>query len=108
MYHQVVTQKSVLKIENQVRNYNYYSYFTLFKVLEKKIKKNKEKLLASEKENSELNIQLKYKDDKINHLNKGKINPPGNVIRIIRGGTSKQILNNYLIIFNFSKTTSSF
>jgi hypothetical protein len=63
-------------------------------VLEKKIKKNKEKLTLSEKENSELNIQLKYKNDKINQMSRGKINPPGNVIRIIRGGTcNKTILN---------------
>ena len=97
MYHQVVTQKSVLKIENQVIIFYLISFNFIFKVLEKKIKKNKEKLTASEKENSELNAQLKYKDDKLNQINKGRLNPPGNVIRIIRGGTC---INIYFY-FNF-------
>lgn len=44
MYHQVVTQKSVLKIENQV--------------LEKKIKKRNEKITIVEKENNDLREQV--------------------------------------------------
>ena len=44
MYHQVVTQKSVLKIENQV--------------LEKKIKKRNEKMSILEKENFDLKEQV--------------------------------------------------
>jgi predicted RND superfamily exporter protein len=44
MYHQVVTQKSVLKIENQV--------------LEKKIKKRSEKIIYIEKENLDLREQV--------------------------------------------------
>ena len=45
MYHQVVTQKSVLKIENQV--------------LEKKIKKRSEKIITLEKENLDLKDQVR-------------------------------------------------
>ena len=44
MYHEVVTTKSVLKIENQV--------------LEKKIKKRNEKLIIFEKENNDLKEQV--------------------------------------------------
>lgn len=46
MYHQVVTQKSVLKIENQV--------------YEKKIKKRNEKISSLEKESQDLKEQVKF------------------------------------------------
>jgi hypothetical protein len=52
MYHQVVTQKSVLKIENQVKIFN-------SKVLEKKIKKRSERIIILEKENLDLREQVK-------------------------------------------------
>jgi hypothetical protein len=46
MYHQVVTQKSVLKIENQV--------------YEKKIKKRNEKISSLEKDSTDLREQVNY------------------------------------------------
>jgi hypothetical protein len=82
MYHQVVTQKSVLKIENQV--------------LEKKIKKRNEKISTYDKENFDLKEQLKMRDDKLNYYQKSyikSVTTPNNVVRVIKGGTMKQTEN---------------
>jgi len=82
MYHQVVTQKSVLKIENQV--------------LEKKIKKRNEKISTYDKENFDLKEQLKMRDDKLNYYQKSyikNVSTPNNVVRVIKGGTMKQTEN---------------
>jgi kinesin family protein 5 len=78
MYHQVVTQKSVLKIENQV--------------LEKKIKKRSERVTIIEKENQDLREQLKMRDDKLSFLQKShsKVGSgPNNVVKVIKGGHCK-------------------
>jgi len=75
MYHQIVTQKSVLKIENQI--------------FEKKLKKRNDKINSLMKENYNLLEQLKVKDDKINGYQKNKDNPAPRLIKVIRGSGNK-------------------
>ena len=75
MYHQIVTQKSVLKIENQI--------------FEKKLKKRNDKINSLMKENYNLLEQLKLKDDKINGYQKNKDNPTPRLIKVIRGSGNK-------------------
>jgi hypothetical protein len=75
MYHQIVTQKSVLKIENQI--------------FEKKLKKRNDKINSLMKENYNLLEQLKLKDDKINGIQKIKDAPAPRLIKVIRGSGSK-------------------
>ena len=75
MYHQIVTQKSVLKIENQI--------------FEKKLKKRNDKINSLMKENYNLLEQLKLKDDKINGVQKIKDAPAPRLIKVIRGSGSK-------------------
>jgi len=75
MYHQIVTQKSVLKIENQI--------------FEKKLKKRNDKINSLMKENYNLLEQLKLKDDKISGYQKNKDNPAPRLIKVIRGSGNK-------------------
>ena len=75
MYHQIVTQKSVLKIENQI--------------FEKKLKKRNEKINSLMKENYNLLEQLKLKDDKISGFQKNKDAPAPRLIKVIRGSGNK-------------------
>ena len=75
MYHQIVTQKSVLKIENQI--------------FEKKLKKRNDKINSLMKENYNLLEQLKLRDDKINGYQKNKDNPAPRLIKVIRGSGNK-------------------
>jgi hypothetical protein len=75
MYHQIVTQKSVLKIENQI--------------FEKKLKKRNDKINSLMKENYNLLEQLKLKDDKINGYQKNKDTPAPRLIKVIRGSGNK-------------------
>ena len=75
MYHQIVTQKSVLKIENQI--------------FEKKLKKRNDKINSLMKENYNLLEQLKLKDDKINGFQKIKDAPAPRLIKVIRGSGNK-------------------
>ena len=75
MYHQIVTQKSVLKIENQI--------------FEKKLKKRNDKINSLTKENYNLLEQLKLKDDKINGFQKNKDAPAPRLIKVIRGSGNK-------------------
>ena len=75
MYHQIVTQKSVLKIENQI--------------FEKKLKKRNDKINSLTKENYNLLEQLKLKDDKINGFQKNKDIPAPRLIKVIRGSGNK-------------------
>ena len=79
MYHQIVTQKSVLKIENQI--------------FEKKLKKRNEKINTLMKENYNLLEQLKVKDEKIQGFQKSKNNdgPAPRLIKVIRGSNNKKI-----------------
>ena len=80
MYHQIVTQKSVLKIENQI--------------FEKKLKKRNDKINSLIKENYNLLEQLKLKDDKINGFQKNKDTPAPRLIKVIRGSGNKNKGNN--------------
>ena len=75
MYHQIVTQKSVLKIENQI--------------FEKKLKKRNDKINSLMKENYNLLEQLKLKDDKISGFQKNKDAPAPRLIKVIRGSGNK-------------------
>ena len=75
MYHQIVTQKSVLKIENQI--------------FEKKLKKRNDKINSLMKENYNLLEQLKLKDDKISGYQKNKDTPAPRLIKVIRGSGNK-------------------
>ena len=75
MYHQIVTQKSVLKIENQI--------------FEKKLKKRNDKINSLIKENYNLLEKLKLKDDKINGFQKVKDSPAPRLIKVIRGNGNK-------------------
>ena len=74
-YHQIVTQKSVLKIENQI--------------FEKKLKKRNDKINSLMKENYNLLEQLKLRDDKINGFQKNKDTPAPRLIKVIRGSGNK-------------------
>lgn len=76
MYHQIVTQKSVLKIENQI--------------YEKKLKKRNDKINNLIKENNNLIEQLKTKEK----LKKNKENPTPRLIKVIRGNGNKSNKNN--------------
>ena len=80
MYHQIVTQKSVLKIENQI--------------YEKKLKKRNEKINLLIKENNNLLEQLKLKEG----LQKNKDSPVPRLIKVIRGNGNKSNKNNNNII----------
>ena len=71
MYHQMVTQKSVLKIENQI--------------YEKKLKKRNEKINSLIKENKDLLEQLKAKEG----IKKNKDSPAPRLIKVIRGNGNK-------------------
>ena len=71
MYHQIVTQKSVLKIENQI--------------YEKKLKKRNEKINILIKENNDLMEQLKAKEG----VKKNKDLPAPRLIKVIRGNGNK-------------------
>lgn len=71
MYHQIVTQKSVLKIENQI--------------YEKKLKKRNEKINILIKENNDLMEQLKAKEG----IKKNKDLPAPRLIKVIRGNGNK-------------------
>ena len=75
MYHQIVTQKSVLKIENQI--------------YEKKLKKRNEKINILIKENNDLMEQLKAKEG----VKKNKDLPAPRLIKVIRGNGNKQNKN---------------
>ena len=76
MYHQIVTQKSVLKIENQI--------------YEKKLKKRNEKINMLIKENNNLMEQLKSRDG----IQKNKDSPIPRLIKVIRGSGNKSNKNN--------------
>ena len=76
MYHQIVTQKSVLKIENQI--------------YEKKLKKRNDKINSLIKENNVLIEQLKAKEK----MKKNKENPTPRLIKVIRGNGNKSNKNN--------------
>ncbi len=76
MYHQIVTQKSVLKIENQI--------------YEKKLKKRNEKINLLIKENNNLMEQLKSRDG----IQKNKDSPVPRLIKVIRGSGNKSNKNN--------------
>ena len=76
MYHQIVTQKSVLKIENQI--------------YEKKLKKRNEKINNLMKENNDLLEKLKNKEK----IKKNKDNPTPRLIKVIRGNGNKINKNN--------------
>ena len=76
MYHQIVTQKSVLKIENQI--------------YEKKLKKKNEKINWLIKENNNLLEQLKSKEG----IQKNKDSPAPRLIKVIRGNGNKSNKNN--------------
>ena len=76
MYHQIVTQKSVLKIENQI--------------YEKKLKKRNEKINLLIKENNNLMKQLKSRDG----VQKNKYTPVPRLIKVIRGNGNKSNKNN--------------
>ena len=76
MYHQIVTQKSVLKIENQI--------------YEKKLKKRNDKINSLIKENNYLLEQLKNKEK----IKKNKDNPTPRLIKVIRGNGNKSNKNN--------------
>ena len=76
MYHQIVTQKSVLKIENQI--------------YEKKLKKRNDKINSLIKENNDLIEQLKTKEK----IKKNKENPTPRLIKVIRGNGNKSNKNN--------------
>ena len=76
MYHQIVTQKSVLKIENQI--------------YEKKLKKRNDKINSLIKENNDLLEQLKNKEK----IKKNKDNPTPRLIKVIRGNGNKSNKNN--------------
>ena len=76
MYHQIVTQKSVLKIENQI--------------YEKKLKKRNEKINLLIKENNNLMEQLKSRDG----IQKNKYTPVPRLIKVIRGNGNKSNKNN--------------
>ena len=80
MYHQIVTQKSVLKIENQI--------------FEKKLKKRDEKITILLKENYGLLEQLRMRDDKLNYLQKNKNLVVPQVVKVLRGGNLKNEINN--------------
>ena len=71
MYHQMVTQKSVLKIENQI--------------YEKKLKKRNEKINSLIKENKDLLEQLKIKEG----IKKNKDSPAPRLIKVIRGNGNR-------------------
>ena len=79
-YHQIVTQKSVLKIENQI--------------FEKKLKKRDEKITILLKENYGLLEQLRMRDDKLNYLQKNKNLVVPQVVKVLRGGNLKNEINN--------------
>ena len=89
MYYQIVTQKSVLKIENQI--------------FEKKLKKRNDKINSLMKENYKLLEQLKLKDDKINGFQKSKDVPAPRLIKVIRGSGNKGNKGN-----NITKSTEKF
>ena len=89
MYHQIVTQKSVLKIENQI--------------FEKKLKKRNDKINSLMKENYNLLEQLKLKDDKINGFQKNKDAPTPRLIKVIRGSGNKSNKGN-----NRTRSTEKF
>ena len=89
MYHQIVTQKSVLKIENQI--------------FEKKLKKRNDKINSLMKENYNLLEQLKLKDDKINGYQKNKDTPTPRLIKVIRGNGNKSNKGN-----NRTRSTEKF
>ena len=76
MYHQIMTQKSVLKIEKQI--------------YEKKLKKRNEKINSLIKENNNLLEQLKLKEG----LQKNKDTPIPRLIKVIRGNGNKINKNN--------------
>ena len=76
MYHQIMTQKSVLKIENQI--------------YEKKLKKRNEKINSLIKENNNLLEQLKLKEG----IQKNKDTPIPRLIKVIRGNGNKTNKNN--------------
>ena len=76
MYHQIMTQKSVLKIENQI--------------YEKKLKKRNEKINSLIKENNNLLEQLKLKEG----IQKNKDTPIPRLIKVIRGNGNKINKNN--------------
>ena len=80
MYHQIVKQKSVLKIENQI--------------FEKKLKKRDEKITILLKENYGLLEQLRMRDDKLNYLQKNKNLVVPQVVKVLRGGNLKNEINN--------------
>ena len=89
MYYQIVTQTSVLKIENQI--------------FEKKLKKRNDKINSLMKENYKLLEQLKLKDDKINGFQKSKDVPAPRLIKVIRGSGNKGNKGN-----NITKSTEKF
>ena len=89
MYHQIVTQKSVLKIENQI--------------FEKKLKKRNDKINSLMKENYNLLEQLKLRDDKINGFQKNKDTPAPRLIKVIRGSGNKSNKGN-----NRTRSTEKF
>ena len=84
MYHQVVTQKSVLKIENQI--------------FEKKLKKRNEKICTLVKENYGLVEQLKMRDDKISYYQKNKNIAIPQVVKVLRGSGKNNTSDNKDII----------
>ena len=71
LYHQIVTQKSVLKIENQI--------------YEKKLKKRNEKINWLIKENNNLMQQLNEKEG----IQKNNFSPAPRLIKVIRGKSHK-------------------
>ena len=71
LYHQLVTQKSVLKIENQI--------------YEKKLKKRNEKINWLIKENNNLMQQLSEKEG----IQKNNFSPAPRLIKVIRGNAIK-------------------
>ena len=93
MYHQIVTEKSVLKIENQI--------------YEKKLKKRNEKISNLMKENNDLIEQLKNKesiDNKENSLIQKNIDAPmPRLIKVIRGNSKNHDkINKSKITENFN------
>ena len=90
MYHQLVTQKSVLKIENQL--------------YEKKLKKRNEKINSLILENNKLLEQLKSKEG----IQKNKDSPAPRLIKVIRGNGNKYNKNNNNRIKSFENFNSNY
>ncbi len=81
LYQQALTQKSVLKIENQI--------------YEKKLKKRNDKICTLVKENYGLIEQLKMNEEKINYYQKNKTLAMPQLVKVLRGsgGASVQQQN---------------